>query len=220
MLSREAHDLLREWATGEETATVFIAPWPLQVWHAVRSEPRSEAEWRPGNTSPRPVLNHEQPGHEIEELSAWESLQPATGHPLARDFAWSDWESARAIRRAVLGAARAGPGLLRPLAQACVLWERLLRARLDEIQRQIDDEVYRLYEISEEDRALIERELGRSAAEPEEAGEEAEEAGEEEGEPAAPGLLSPEEHIRRLVHYLARQAVRASENGIVPLTDG
>ena len=220
-LAREAHDLLREWATGEETATVFIAPWPLQVWHAARSEPRSEAEWRPGNTSPRPVLNHEQPGHEIEELSAWESLQPVTGHPLARDFAWSDWESARAIRRAALEAASAGPGLLRPLAQACVLWERLLRARLDEIQRQIDDEVYRLYEISEEDRTLIEQELGKGAAEPEEAEEETKEAGEEEeGEPVAPGVLSPEEHIRRLVHYLARQAVRASENGIVPLTDG
>jgi hypothetical protein len=58
-------------------------------------------------------------------------------------------------------------------------------------------------------------------AEPEEAEEEETgEAGEEEGEPAAPGILSPEEHIRRLVHYLARQAVRASENGIVPLADG
>jgi len=189
-LAREAHDLLREWATGEETATVFIAPWLLQVWQAREGRP-------------------------------WESLQPATSHPLARDFAWSDWESARAIRRAVLEAAGAGPGLLRPLAQACVLWERLLRARLDEIQRQIDDEVYRLYEISKEDRALIERELGKGMAEPEEAEEEETgEAGEEEGEPAAPGILSPEEHIRRLVHYLARQAVRASENGIVPLADG
>jgi len=219
--AREAHDLLREWATGEETATVFIAPWLLQVWHAVRSEPRSAAEWRPDNASPHPALHHEQGENEAEGCSAWESLQPVTGHPLARDFAWSDWESARAIRRAVLQAAGAGPGLLRPLAQACVLWERLLRARLDEIQRQIDDEVYRLYEISEEDRALIERELGKSVAEPEEAEEEETgEAGEEEGEPAAPGILSPEEHIRRLVHYLARQAVRASENGIVPLADG
>jgi len=220
-LAREAHDLLREWATGEETATVFIAPWLLQVWHAVRSEPRSAAEWRPDNASPHPALHHEQGENEAEGCSAWESLQPVTGHPLARDFAWSDWESARAIRRAVLQAAGAGPGLLRPLAQACVLWERLLRARLDEIQRQIDDEVYRLYEISEEDRALIERELGKSVAEPEEAEEEETgEAGEEEGEPAAPGILSSEEHIRRLVHYLARQAVRASENGIVPLADG
>jgi len=220
-LAREAHDLLREWATGEETATVFIAPWLLQVWHAVRSEPQSAAEWRPDNASPHPALHHEQGENEAEGCSAWESLQPVTGHPLARDFAWSDWESARAIRRAVLQAAGAGPGLLRSLAQACVLWERLLRARLDEIQRQIDDEVYRLYEISEEDRALIERELGKSMAEPEEAEEEETgEAGEEEGEPAAPGILSPEEHIRRLVHYLARQAVRASENGIVPLADG
>jgi hypothetical protein len=33
-------------------------------------------------------------------------------------------------------------------------------AELTEIERQIDEEVYRLYEISEEDRRAIEEELG------------------------------------------------------------
>ncbi|MDW8103200.1 MAG: hypothetical protein RMK30_10020 [Anaerolineae bacterium] len=188
-LACEAHDLLREWATGDETATVFIAPWLLQAWWACQ-------------------------GRE------WEALCPATGHPLAREFAWSDWESARRIRCAVREAARAGEGILFPLARACVLWEQWLRERLEEIQRAIDDEVYRLYEISEEDRALIEREVARSAAEPEEAeAEEAAEAEPEEEEPVA-GLLTPEEHIRRLVHYLAHQALREDEDGIVPLADG
>lgn len=47
------------------------------------------------------------------------------------------------------------------LAEACVIWETELRRRIDEIQRQIDDEVYRLYEISDEDRAIIEAEMGK-----------------------------------------------------------
>jgi hypothetical protein len=33
MLSYEAIDLLRQWDTGNETSTQFIAPWLVQIWH-------------------------------------------------------------------------------------------------------------------------------------------------------------------------------------------
>lgn len=187
-LSCEAHDLLREWATGDEAATVFIAPWILQVW------------WRRNGKT------------EVD-------FTPVTGHPLARDFAWSEWESARHIRQALCEVQ--GDGILRLLAEACVRWEEGLRRRLDEIQRQIDEEVYRLYGIGEEDRALIEAELGQPVEVEEEAEEETEAVEEAEPEEAAAqkALLPAEEHIRRLVHHLAHEAIREDPDGIVPLYD-
>lgn len=186
--AREAHDLLREWDTGDQISTQFIQPWLLLVWDTI------QGKWS-------------------EEM-----LRPITGHPLAEDFAWSDWESARRIRTYVPEGLAPHAVSLRALAEACVERERLLRERIAAIQRQIDDEVYRLYGISDEDRALIEAELGAAS---EVAGEEGEEPTEaEEGEEAPPEELMPaEEHIRRLVHYLAHEAIRADENGIVPLHD-
>jgi len=182
-LAREAHDLLWEWATGDETATVFVAPWIVQVW--LRRQGKTDAD-----------------------------LMPTTGHPLARDFAWSDWPSARAIRQA-LAEGPPTPLSLRALAEACVRWQASLQGRLAEIQAQIDDEVYRLYGISDQDRAQIEAELSAAPeAEPEEA--------EETEGPEAPeteAVLSAEEHIRRLVHYLAHQVLREDPDGIVPLDD-
>lgn len=184
-LAREAQDLLREWATGDETATVFVAPWILQAWW--RRSGRSDAE-----------------------------LLPVTGHPLARDFAWSEWEGARRARQ-VLQEAR-GEGVLGPLAAACARWEEGLRRRLEEIQREIDEEVYRLYGIGEEDQALIQAELGRPAEGDEEESGEGEEPEDEEG--AVPeALLTPEEHVHRLVHYLAHEAVKEDPDGIGPLHD-
>ena len=180
-LARQAHDLLREWATGSEPSTVFIAPWILQLF------------WRwQGNAE----------------------LKPINGHPLARDFEWRygvpqevmDWLS---------GEMEEGFSL-RILADACVRWEAYLRREIERIQREIDDEVYRLYGISEEDRALIETEL---ATVPEETEKEGREEPTEEDETSPESLLSAEEHIKRLVHYLAHQAVKEDPDGIVPLSD-
>ncbi|NLG80268.1 MAG: hypothetical protein GX492_10695 [Firmicutes bacterium] len=183
--AREAHDLLREWATGDETATVFIAPWILQAWW--RQKGRSDAE-----------------------------LLPVTGHPLARDFAWSEWEGARRVRQVLWEAW--GDGVLRPLAEACARWEEALRRRLEQIQSEINEEVYRLYGIGEEDRALIEAELGRPAEGDQEADGKEEEPEDKEG--AAPeALVTRDEHVRRLVHYLVHEAVKEDPDGIVPLRD-
>ena len=183
-LSREAHDRLREWATGDETATVFVAPWILQVYDAVKS----------GTLG-----------------------MPKTGHPLSRDFEWR-----YGIPEAALEHARnalQNRFSLYALAEACVIWEAELRRRIDEIQRQIDYEVFWLYEISDEDRAIIEAEMAKPVEAEELEGEETEAEGEPEEEIQLEGVLTAEEHIKRLIHYLAHQVIREDPDGIVPLQD-
>jgi hypothetical protein len=183
-LSREAHDRLREWATGDETATVFVAPWILQVYDAVKS----------GTLG-----------------------MPKTGHPLSRDFEWRYGIPEPALEHA--RNALQNRFSLHALAEACVIWEAELRRRIDEIQRQIDDEVFHLYEISDEDRAIIEAEMGKPIEAEELEGEETEAEGEPEEEIQPEGVLTAEEHIKRLIHYLAHQVIREDPDGIVPLQD-
>jgi len=183
-LSREAHDRLREWATGDETATVFVAPWILQVYDAVRS----------GTLG-----------------------MPKTGHPLSRDFEWR-----YGIPEASLEHARnalQNRFSLYALAEACVIWEAELRRRIDEIQKQIDDEVFHLYEISDEDRAIIETEMGKLIEAEELEDEEIEAEGEPEEKIQSEDILSVEEHIKRFIHYLAHQVIKEDPDGIVPLKD-
>jgi len=105
------------------------------------------------------------------------------------------------------------------LAEACVIWEAELRRRIDEIQRQIDDEVFLLYEISDEDRAIIETEMAKPVEAEELEGEETEAEGEPEEEIQPEGVLTAEEHIKRLIHYLAHQVIGEDPDGIVPLQD-
>ena len=145
-----------------------------------------------------------------------DELMPRTGHPLAEDFEWRygvsqqvmDWLSTEME-----------DGLsLRALAEACAKWETWLRQRIDEIQRQIDDEVYRIYGISDEDRKLIEAELTRTREEEPEAEGSGEQIDELEETPRD-DVLTPEEHIRRLIHFLAHEAVKEDLDGIVPLED-
>jgi len=184
--SHHAHDLLREWATGDETSSVFVAPWIFQLYQRWQGKRNADL------MCPKQAI-----------------------HPLARDFEWRygvpqevmDWLS----REMAEGFS------LRTLAEACVLWEAHLRREIERIQREIDDEVYRLYGISEEDRALIETELSTAPEEVEEDTGEGEPSEVEETSPE--GLLSAEEHIRRLIHFLAHQAVREDPDGIVPLSD-
>lgn len=190
ILSLEAHDRLREWATGDETATVFVAPWITQIWDAGRGS------W--------------------DEKTAL----PKTGHPLARDFEWLYGIPQAALEYATKTLQNGFS--LYALAQACVIWESELRKRIDEIQRQIDDEVYRLYEISDEDRELIEAELTRPVEtdEEEEEGEVTDEPTEDETfAEQVETAMSAEEHIKRLVHYLAHEVIKEDQDGIVPLFD-
>jgi len=84
--------------------------------------------------------------------------------------------------------------------------EDVADARLQGLQAEIDEAVYDLYEIGPADRALIERELGDRPP--------------ELVWPLMAGKSDREkrrEHVRRLFSYYALQAVRADEDGIVPL---
>lgn len=145
--------------------------------------------------------------------------RPVTGHPLAQDFAWSDWPAAREIRGEGRGPWE-GPVSLQALAQEALRREGMLRWRLEEIQLAIDEEVYRLYEINAEDRRLIEEELRESLVADEEENiesNEEDESGEDAPEDSA--TLTVAEHVRRLLHYFAHRALAADPGGIVPLFD-
>ena len=87
--------------------------------------------------------------------------------------------------------------------------EEAADARLQQLQAQIDEAVYDLYEISEEDRALIERELGERPPElvwPQMEGKSDQE--------------KRREHVRRLISYFLLQAIKEKRDGILPLTPG
>jgi len=138
-------------------------------------------------------------------LQVWRGFsqkwKPVTNHPLARDFRWSDFESAKELR---------GEGKkwnrevsIIAVANECVERELKLRKRLDEIQNAIDDEVYRIYGISEEDRRLIEEEISAAAVETEE---------ENQYE-----VMPAEEHIKRMLSYFGLEVMKEDEDGIVPL---
>ena len=87
--------------------------------------------------------------------------------------------------------------------------EQAADARLEEFQAQIDAAVYHLYQISRDDRALIERELRHRP--PELAWPQMERKSDEE---------KRREHVRRLISYLLLQALKADRDGIVPITPG
>jgi hypothetical protein len=177
LVAHEAYDLLKEWTTGEETSTIFIKPWILQILHGF-------------NPNEKPI----------------------TQHPLAQQFKWSEWPSTQQIR-SVKGSIESS---LKELAELCVKRQIMLNKRIEEIEKEIDNEVYRIYGISEEDRALIERELALQQGlsfEEEENEEKAEEAEEEKY------MISAEEHVKRLISYYVKKAIETDEDGIIPLDE-
>ena len=101
------------------------------------------------------------------------------------------------------------PPTLKALLDAVQAIEQAADARLQALQAQIDETVYDLYEISPEDRALIERELGERPP--------------ELVWPQMEGKSDREkrrEHVRRLISYFLLQALKERRDGILPLTPG
>jgi hypothetical protein len=99
-----------------------------------------------------------------------------------------------------------GPVTLEALLDAARAIEQAADECLQHLQAKIDKTVYEFYEISPQDRELIERKLGDRP----------------------PVLVWPqmngksdrekrEEHVKRFVYYFALQAVREDEDGLVPL---
>lgn len=146
--------------------------------------------------------------------------KPITCQPFASQFEWADWESLKQIRSIV-----GSPSMpLKQLAKLCVNRKELLDKRVEELQRLIDEEVYRIYEISEDDRKLIERELALKRGEvsimedtEEESESEDEKAELEEIEEPADTEEKIREHVRRLLSFYIKQSIEEDEDGIVPL---
>jgi SAM-dependent methyltransferase len=173
LLADEAHNLLKEWTTGEEISTLLIKPWILQTLHGSNS-------WK-----------------------------PITQHPLGQRFEWSDWSSAKAIRDI-----HGSPNMsLHDLAQLCMKRQQMLEKRVYDIQKEIDEEVYCIYGMSAEDRALIEDELALQK------GEKSEEEEANKGKTPQVDVLSASEHIERLISYYVKTAIESDEDGIVPLNE-
>jgi hypothetical protein len=106
---------------------------------------------------------------------------------------------------------------LKELTELCVKRQKLLEKRLVEIQKEIDKEVYRIYGISDEDRALIEHELAlQQGLTLEEVGEEKES---EELKKLPRELISEREHVERLVSFYIKKIMENDEDGIVPLDE-
>lgn len=164
-LAKEAHDLIREWTTGDEISTIFIKPWIIQVLHGL--DP---------------------------------SEKPNTLHPLVGKFEWSELPTAKKIKR-ICGNADMS---LSQLAELCIYRERMLKGRVDQIQKDIDEEIYGIYEITAEDRALIERELT---------------VHQDLRSKELPRTISVREHIERLISCYVTKAIESDEDGIVPLNE-
>jgi len=151
-------------------------------------------------------------------LQVWRGFnknwKPVTEHPLARDFEWSDFESAKEIRGE--GKKWNGEASLIALANECVEREKKLRKRIEEIQKAIDEEVYRIYNISEEDRKLIEEELSGIGIEESEPRDKSKS---EETEEEHYDVMPPKEHIKRLLSYYALEVMKEDADGIVPSND-
>jgi hypothetical protein len=133
-------------------------------------------------------------------------------HPLTGHFRWSDWPSARSIR-AIMGS----PDMtLHELAELCVKRQRVLQKRLEDIRKEIDDEAYSIYGVSDEDMMWIESELvsqQKPILERIESGEN--EFG--ENETTGVGLVSEPDHVARLLSYYLERLIASDQDGIVPL---
>jgi len=144
--------------------------------------------------------------------------KPITRHPFANKFVWADWESLKVLR-AIKGTVTMS---LYELSSLAIKREEITKNRLEELQNLIDEEVYRLYEISEEDRKLIERELALRRGEIslyEENGE-AEELGEEEQvEKTLDKEAKIKDHVARLISFYIKKTLESDPSGIMPFCE-
>lgn len=137
--------------------------------------------------------------------------KPVTGHPLCKDFEWSSFDSAREIR----GERKQGQEqekTITQLANECIEREKKLRKRIEEIEKEIDDEVYRIYQISDEDRKQIEATNSNL-----ELNNEREEGEDEEVKKQK--IMSVKDHVERLLSYYIKRAIESKDDGIIMVDD-
>lgn len=128
--------------------------------------------------------------------------KPITQHPSADQFEWPPWSSSQESR-SIKGTSDMS---LKELSEFCVKRQLILNKRIEEIQKEIDEEVYHIYGISDEDRALIERDFALHVDL-----EEEEEATEEIGE-SSKDVIPAREHVARLVSFYVKRTMEASDS--------
>lgn len=210
----QMNPLLHVWQAGE----VAKIPLSMKVLeNEALSRLAQEArdilrEWDTGNEIStlfiKPWLLHVLHGFNSKE-------KPSTGHSFAEQFEWGDWRSLKEIRTLV-GNKRMD---LSELTGLVIKREKIMQAQLGEIQKRIDKEVYRLYEISEEDKKLIEKELALRRGEIS-TSEESEEGEIEEAEQEEKTLDVEEktkDYVARLISFYIRKTIESDKDGIVPL---
>jgi hypothetical protein len=142
--------------------------------------------------------------------------KPRTGHPFAKNFEWSESDSLKQVR-SVIGSKEMSIAML---SDAAIQREQMIRNRLEQLQRLIDDEVHRLYKIKEEDKKIIERELSMrsgniSLSDEEQETEEAIEEKQIETPIDKEALIR--DHVARLASFYIKRNLESDPDGIIPL---
>ena len=143
---------------------------------------------------------------------------PTTGHPFADAFYWSGWDSVKKIR-SIVGTHEAS---LSELAALSIKREQLMRNYVDEIQRKIDEEVYRLYGIGEEDQRLIQKELPLRSRRISFSGVKKKKSENDYEEPprATSGMKAKvQDHVARFISFYIKNTLESDPDGIVPLSE-
>ena len=201
-----------------EISHVASIPWPSALSTSMVPELSKEAyailrEWDIGNEVStifiKPWI--------LQVLHGFSSQErPSTGHPLAEEFNWSDdWNSLKKIRLIAGNLENS----LQELAALAIKREEAIQSRLEDLAKQIDEEVYRLYEIGEEDRKIIERELvlRRGEISVSEGEAELEEAEEEEIQASLDLKSKIRDQVSRLISFYVKNTLESDHEGIIPL---
>lgn len=178
VLAEEAHVLLFELETANETSTIFIKPCILQVSYGFDSDER-----------------------------------PLTGHPFALQFKWSDCHQKQI--RSIRGSKETD---LKTLCRLAIEREIMISKRLDELQREIDNEAYRIFKIEENDQGLIEKDLAFRR------GEFSLADGNDAKGPntGIAGNIPPDtelkmkDHAARLISFYVKNIIESDPDGILP----
>lgn len=131
------------------------------------------------------------------------SEKPVTGHIFADQFEWANWDSLEHIR-AISGS---NQNSINELSELCIKREEIANKRLDELQNQIDAEVYRIYGISDEDQTFVQKELELKKGL----------AKSTVGFNAKSSKAKILEHVKRLISYYAKLSIEEDDDGIVSI---
>ena len=140
--------------------------------------------------------------------------EPISGHPFTEQLCWGDWKSLTRIR-SIVGSKTVS---LDGLARMALKREQEMRSRLKELEKLIDEDIYRLYEISENDKKIIEQELAlRSESALSFEGEETTEIDDEQIQETFNEEMKIRDHVARLLSFYIRKILDSNADGVVPL---